>query len=303
MAWIGHAAWIEEAIPVVQSPTAPSRTYVLGHSDQELERIIQQARFFDDVTAALLREAGLAPGMRVLDVGCGAGDVSLLAASIVGPEGTVNGVDTSPEAVELASRRAAAAGLTNVHFQVRNAVDLVLEDRIDAVVGRFILMYFADPAVVLRRLASFVKPGGVIVFQELDMRGATSAPACPTFETAVQRIRHTFSRAGIDDRTGLALPRIFREAGLPAPRMLLGARVEAGPDSPIYAQISEVTRTLQPLMLATGMAGEDDIGVETLADRIREEAVALDATLVSPSLIGAWTRVGSRSNALETPAR
>ena len=63
--------------------------YVLGHSEDELKRLIDQARFFGDLTAQVLHLAGLGPGMRVLDVGCGAGDVSFLAASIVGPQGVV----------------------------------------------------------------------------------------------------------------------------------------------------------------------------------------------------------------------
>ena len=56
--------------------------YVLGRAAEELDRLIKQAAFFGDLTGHTLKVAGLAPGMRVLDVGCGAGDVSFLAASI-----------------------------------------------------------------------------------------------------------------------------------------------------------------------------------------------------------------------------
>ncbi|MEO7156385.1 MAG: hypothetical protein ABI039_02415, partial [Vicinamibacterales bacterium] len=59
--------------------------YVLGHAADELDRLIKQAAFFGDLTEHTLKLAGLAPGMRVLDLGCGAGDVSFLAASLVGP--------------------------------------------------------------------------------------------------------------------------------------------------------------------------------------------------------------------------
>jgi SAM-dependent methyltransferase len=275
---------------MVQTANASHPSYVLGHSEEELDRLVRQSRFFDDLTAALLRQAGLREGMRVLDVGCGAGDVSFLAASIVGPRGTVIGVDKSAQAVALASRRT-AAGRSNVHFLTEDAARLELDEPVDALVGRIVLMYFADPAAVLRRLATFVKPRGIVVFQELDMKGATSEPVCPTFETAVQRIRETFRRAGSSDRMGLQLPRIFREAGLPAPRTIAGARVEAGPDSPIYEQVAGVTRSLLSPMIAAGVATAEEIAIETLADRIHAEVLALDATLVSPSLIGAWTLV------------
>ena len=270
--------------------TPPGAPYVLGHSDDEMQRLMEQGRFFGDLTASVLRVAGIGEGMRVLDVGCGAGDVSFLAASLVGPSGDVIGVDRSAEATALATHRATAAGLTNVRFLTEDVTDLSLDSPVDALVGRLVLMYFADPAVVLRRLLSMVKPGGIVAFQELDMDGVDSEPTSPLFDTAAQRIRETFSRAGSDPRTGLKLPRIFGEAGLPAPRMILGARVEAGPDSPIYDQVADVTRSLLPLVERLGVATAADIGIDTLADRIREETLALNATLVSPSLIGAWTR-------------
>jgi SAM-dependent methyltransferase len=111
-----------------------SSGYALGHAEDELDRIINVGRYFGDLTEHVLRLAGLAPGMRVLDVGCGPGEVVFLAARLVGPEGTVIGVDVSPEAIELARQRAAAAGLTNVHFVTQDLADaeLELDEPVDA---------------------------------------------------------------------------------------------------------------------------------------------------------------------------
>ena len=97
------------------------------------------------------------------------------------------------------------------------------------------------------------------------------------------------------DLTAPKLGPIVQEAGLPAPQMILGARVERGPDAQMYDQVTQITRTLLPLMQRTGVATAEEVGIETLADRIRKEAVALDATVVSPSFIGAWTRNGVAS--------
>jgi SAM-dependent methyltransferase len=94
--------------------------YILGHDRDELDRLIYQARFFGDLTEEVLRRAGVGPGMTVLDVGCGTGDVSFLAARLVGPTGTVVGVDRSAEAVAVAERRAREAGLGNVSFVVQS---------------------------------------------------------------------------------------------------------------------------------------------------------------------------------------
>jgi hypothetical protein len=157
--------------------------------------------------------------------------------------------------------------------------------------GHLVLQYVADPAQVVRRLATLVKPGGLVAFQEADMKdGVYSEPACPVYETALQRVAQTFTHIGADPRTGSRLAQMFEEAGLPAPQLILHARVERGPDSPIYHLVAQTTRTMLPLMQRTGVATAEEVGMETLAERMREEAVALDATLIFPALIGVWTR-------------
>jgi SAM-dependent methyltransferase len=256
----------------------------------------------DQLTVRLLQSAGLGEGMTVLDAGCRSGDVSRLAAGMVGAAGSVIGVDKSPDMIAVATKRAAAAGLATIRFLARDIADLTLDEPVDALIGRMVLMHLADPAVVVRRLAGFVRPGGIVAFHEVDFGGVRSEPVCPIFGRAIERLKQTFSRIGVDGTTGLKLSRIFQEAGLPAPRMTLGALVERGPDSPLYAQIARMTGALLPLMERTGVAAAGEIGIESLTARMREEAVALDATVVSPSFVGAWTRkvagsVGAHSRA------
>ncbi|MGW5425482.1 methyltransferase domain-containing protein, partial [Streptomyces sp. NPDC003943] len=85
----------------------PESAYLLGHSPTETDRLVLQARLYDPITEQALRTAGLRPGMRVLDVGCGAGDVTFLAARIVGPTGSVTGVDAAPRALDVADSETA----------------------------------------------------------------------------------------------------------------------------------------------------------------------------------------------------
>jgi SAM-dependent methyltransferase len=264
--------------------------YPLGHSQDELQRLIDQARFFGELTGELLRAAGIGPGMRVLDAGCGPGDVTFLAARLVGPHGSVVGVDRSPEAIQLAKWRASAAQLHNVTFLTQDVAQAPLPELFDAVVGRLVLMYFADPAVVLRRLAACVEPGGVVAFHEFDLDGARSEPPCDLFEATLRRLRLAFQRAGVEQRAGLKLPRIFAEAGLPAPRLILHGRAEYGPGSEVYDQLSGILRTMLPILERTGVATGEELAVDTLAQRLRDEAVARRATLVAPIFVGAWVR-------------
>jgi hypothetical protein len=75
--------------------------------------------------------------------------------------------------------------------------------------------------------------------------------------------------------------------------MLQQARVEGGPDSPIYAQVAQITRTMLPLMERTGVATAAEVDIERLADRLRDEAVERNAVIVFPPLIAAWTRIAT----------
>jgi len=264
--------------------------YVLGHETSELQRLIEQSEFFGVLTRQLWREAGLAAGMTVLDVGCGAGDTTLLAAELVGPTGRVIGVDRSAQGLALARRRAEAAGLTNVEFREADAIELVLEQPVDALVGRLVLMYFRDHAAALRRLADHVRPGGLIVVQEIDTLGGRCEPAGELFDLTLRRVHDAFAAAGANPNMGRGLLGAFLRAGLGRPRMLLGSRVESGPDSPAYASLAGIARTLLPAMIARGIATAEEVGIETLVDRLRDEAVATGATIYTPPLIGAWLR-------------
>src|SRR5437867_1513420 len=90
-------------------------SYPFAQSEEEMRRLAVQAEVLHtEPTRSLFQQAGLAPGMRILDVGCGAGDVSLLAAEFAGPAGGVVGIDTSPAAIQTAQLRAERAGLRNV---------------------------------------------------------------------------------------------------------------------------------------------------------------------------------------------
>lgn len=268
--------------------------YALGHAEHELERLMQQGEYFGMLTEQVFRHAGITPGMTVLDAGCGAGDVSLLAARLVGPTGRVIGVDRSAEAVAVANKRAEA--LANVHFVVGDlaSIDLRalgLEAPIDAVVGRLVLMYFPDPARALAHLASLVKPGGVVAFHEVHIPGAMSVPRTLLFDAAIGWVTEALRRVGANPSMGLALSPAFRGAALGHPRMLLGARIESGPGAQGYVQLAGIVRTLLPAIVGTGVASAEDVGIDDLADRLRDVFVREDATLVAPMLVGGWARV------------
>lgn len=115
----------------------------------------------EPIGVALLQQASFLPGQRVVDVGCGGGASSIAIARQVAPQGTVVGIDISPDLVREATRRAQKVALTNVRFIAADAATVQLDGaRFDGLHSRFGSMFFTGPAAAFRNLASLVRPGG-----------------------------------------------------------------------------------------------------------------------------------------------
>jgi ubiquinone/menaquinone biosynthesis C-methylase UbiE len=114
-----------------------------------------------------LRAADVERGMRVLDLGCGFGDTSLLITKVVGASGLVVGVDPSAEAIGVAEKRATAASQCYwTRFLVADLNTFVLDEAFDVVIARPSTLDLSEPAAALRRLSTLVHPGGVIALLE-----------------------------------------------------------------------------------------------------------------------------------------
>ena len=243
--------------------------YLLGHSEYEIDRLVAQARLVDPITERFLRQAGIRPGMRVLDVGTGAGDVAFLAATLVGEGGEVVGVDNAVAAIDAAKRRAGDRAIANVSFVQGEPDELVFDRPFDAVVGRYVLQFQADPAAFLRRLTRHLGPGGLVVFHELDWSGIVSHPALPTFDRCCALIVETMRRGSTETSMGGKLYATFIAAGLAPPMLHLEAIVAGGPHTAQRLHlIAGLVRTLLPEIERFGLATAADLAVESLADRM-----------------------------------
>jgi SAM-dependent methyltransferase len=270
--------------------TAQRTEYPLGHSEGELERLSRQAQAFEPFARQLFQEAGITTGMRVLDVGCGSGDVAFLVADLVGPSGEVIGADRAAAAVKRATLSAQARGIGNVRFLEGDPTELPFEPPFDAVVGRLVLMYYPDPVDAVRKLAGHLRNGGLIVFQECGLANCRSLPPAPIFERPVGWIKQALSATGARIQLGLELHSIFLVAGLPGPSMRMDALIGGGPDSPVYDFVAELTGSLLPVMEKLRITTATEVDLPTLAQRMRDEVVASKGVVVSPGLIGAWSR-------------
>lgn len=267
-------------------------TYALGHSARELERLSVQARLINPITGRFLAAAGIGLGMRVLDIGCGAGDTSLLAASLVGEGGAVVGADRSAVAIAQARARAAGLGLSNLTFEIGDPAEIEFTSTFDAVMGRYVLMFQPDPVRMLAGVVRHVRPGGIVVFHEPDWSGVRSMPPVPAYDQVCRWAAESLAASGHHIRMGLRLPATYRAAGLPEPTLLLDAVIGAGSAA---AEAMNIVGDLMPMLLPAieryGIATAQEVDLDTVADRMAREARATDSVVIGRSEIGAWTTV------------
>jgi SAM-dependent methyltransferase len=268
-------------------------TYLMGRGEAETRRLISQSKLYGRFTRRLLEDAGVEKGMKVLDIGTGAGDLALMAAEMVGPTGSVVGVDQDPQVLKAASARAEAARLDNIWFYAGDFRQGVPGDGpFDAVVGRLVLLYVPEPAEALRGLVDRLGPGGVAAFGEFNFlpESALAHPPSPLWETMWDWMRAVIRKGGLDPATGYNLRRTFLHAGLPEPEMNLCSPVGGGPDWPGYDYAAESLRSMLPLIVTLGIATEEEVEIDTLARRLRAETVAADGVVKAPDLLSAWAR-------------
>jgi ubiquinone/menaquinone biosynthesis C-methylase UbiE len=270
---------------------ASGNDYVLGHSDQELKRLDRQAQLVDPITRQFMVEAGLGLGMKVLDVGSGAGDVAFLAAELVGPTGQVVGIDRSSAGLARARSRAEEKGLGNVTFRDSELSAMAFDQLFDAAVGRYVLCFQPDPVALLRKASRFVRPGGIILFHEADREHMSSFPPTPTYDKTSQRVTETYRRSGMDVRMGVKLYSAFLAAGLDGPTMRLHAIIGGAKALEEVHLDADQAIVLVADMERLGVATVREVGPERLAERIRQEVDTRQSVIVGRAEIGAWTRL------------
>ena len=263
--------------------------YVLGYTDSEQERLIRQAAKLAPITERLFREAGIERGFRVLDLGSGLGDVSMLLAQLVGPSGQVVGIERDGTSIERARARIATAGFRNVSFLNTDVNKIVTDQAFDAAVGRFILMFLPDPVSVLKSVSRLVGPGGVLAFHEPSWAPMLALGAgLPLWSRTRHLIHETLMRSGANREMGFALYRVFQEVGLPAPKMHL--EMPLGNDADFIRLTSDLLCSLRPLAEQHKVSLQELGDLETLPDRICAEVATANTVVSLIAVVGAWSR-------------
>jgi SAM-dependent methyltransferase len=266
------------------------RAYVLGSDPEELARLDRQAASIERATKVLLQAAGVSVGMRALDLGTGLGHVARLIGQLVGPSGSVVGIDRSEEALRVARRRVEDAGDTHVSFVTGSVNDWQAPEPFDAIVGRLLLFHVADPVAVVRRQLGNLRVGGLFVAIDFDVCAARAEPPVSLVADAVGWVVRAFQVGGASPEIGPRLALVLERAGVQAVSSF-GVQSYLAPHDPAGpASLAGVVRSLAPVILQSGIASSEELGIETLERRIADALREADAVLVPPTVAGAWGR-------------
>lgn len=267
--------------------------YILATGEAAVSRLEMLEEIFGPHSRQLLEKAGLAKGLRVADIGCGTGLLSLWIATQVGAEGTVVGVDVSSEQLKVAQANAAAARLMNVSFQEGSAYETNLPSgQFDMIYSRFLMCHICEPAKALREMRALLKPDGILVCEDHDDGGIFSEPPTRAYQRLVE-ISDAVNRArGLDSYIGLKLPRLVGEAGFTRPEVMVKQIAELrGPNKRFW----EITlREATQAILAAGAATQEEL--DTICAGLRAIAEDETALVMLARVTQVWARLGSMTD-------
>jgi ubiquinone/menaquinone biosynthesis C-methylase UbiE len=238
------------------------------------------SRVMRPTSLALLQRAGLQSGMKVLEIGCGGGDLAFDIARTVAPSGRVLGTDIDQTKLDLATREAAELGLTNVEFQLANITEPVSSGNFGLVHARFVLTHLTDPALALKHIRTALLPGGTVVLEDIDFGGYFCYPDSAALWRYVQLYTETTRRRGVDANIGPRLPSLLAQAGFE--KIELNVVQPSGFEGEVKLISPLTMENIADAVVAEGLATVEEV------DRIVAELYAFAKT---PNTLGCMPRV------------
>jgi len=237
--------------------------YVLGTADDEFIRLGLQHALWADFAGRSWKHAGIAPGQRVLDVGCGPGYATMDLARLVrgvphdgAPPGHVVALDESPGFVERLKHESSVRGINNI---LAIAADVQRLDRTDLEPGsfdlayaRWVLCFVPDPGAVVAGVARLLKPGGRFVVNDyFNYEAMTLAPRRESFSRVIEAVGASWRARGGDPDVVGRLPALCREHGLTVTRLEAEQRVPR-PSDTMWAWPDTFFRNFVPRLVEGG---------------------------------------------------
>ncbi len=266
-----------------------NNSYVLPASEEEAQRLSDQAAVFEEATQNLLVKSGIGPGMQCIDIGCGSGDVMRLMGNLVGSSGKVTGVDINEPLGKLAAQKLGTEGGCKYEFvagDIQKQVSIDSNSQ-DFTFARFLLLHLKDPIDALRRMWGFTRPGGTLLVMDYDFRSMEANPISETLEELRELIKGVFEKSGLDPHIGSRLPGLFQNAGIGNPD---GIEIVAA-QKPVYEVAHVLSATLEGFLPAGLKLGiMDNEKADSLRSKVRDLKNERSTFLMFPLVGACWKR-------------
>jgi ubiquinone/menaquinone biosynthesis C-methylase UbiE len=236
--------------------------------------------------------------MTCLEVGCGGGDVAFEMARTVGPSGRVVGTDIDQKVLDLAIAEAAGQELSNIEFRRMDITESAPAAEFDLVHARFLLSHLADPAGALARMRGALRPGGIIVLEDVDFRGHFSYPESNAFARYVELYTETARRKGADANIGPRLPSLIVEAGFENVQMHVVQ--PAGTTGEVKLLTPLTMENIAGSVVAAGLTSEEE--TKQLVAELYQYAQTDGTVGSAPRIIEAWGEKANRIGVKELPS-
>lgn len=249
-----------------------SRDYLLAGADIELKRLAYQSMLFENETLTTLKLAGIKQGMKCLDLGCGLGDVTFMMSKLVGPKGSVVGLDANESLIKLCMQRAKKNRTKNVTFAVGDVYDTKLrKNSFDFITSRFLFQHLKEPERAIKEMVSLARRNGIIAAEELDHGSWISYPPIASLERLRQVYVNLLKFGGADELVARKLYRFFYLAGLrpKASAYSICLPLDREPFNMIGVLMAEV---LKPRILKAGLMTDEEYTemVEGLREHMKD---------------------------------
>ena len=233
--------------------TTNNKSYIHRGGDAGAERLKVLTNATWPNTRAFLLRAGLKPGMRVLDVGCGGGDLTLRIAEMLAPKGSIIGIDYDARKIEIAAQLTEQTDYTVEFRQHDITADTVIDEtKFDFVFARFLLWTLKDPDAALNTLVSYLHPGGILALEDIDGRGQYCYPQCKGFEKYAEFHEKAAEHMGSNSHLGIRLFYMMTKADLKQVQLHMEHPVFSSGDGKKIPLLT--MQAIQPSVLELGLA-------------------------------------------------
>lgn len=260
--------------------------YVIEGGQEGKARLGVLAQAMNEYSMAALNKAGLKTGDICLDAGCGGGSMTYAIAAAAGAPGYVTGIDYDASLIHLNLQDMQKFPADNISFRQQSIYELAEENKYDVVYTRFLLSHLDNPATALGNMVRALKPGGLLLAEDIQFSGHICYPGSNAFNTYLQWYSTVVKKNGGNAELGIELYQHLAQAGL------AGVQVQVAQPAATSGAAKQMSLLTLDKIRQSLLENKITTQAEFDAIRLQLEVITNDTTtLISiPRVFQVWSR-------------